>query len=601
MDTTGRLSPQQYPLPEGWEVRWIQKPYFLDTVNKRTTWDDPRFPSSAELSSSGVPFSPPAFSSSLLNEPIKPIAEPNPSKLIRRSGSSGALQNEAPSLFDRILKRGSGGQSSLSAPSPASPPPPSSPSKLQIKKSGSTESSPFIHTSSSGVPTSTWNLWSPFQSKRELDNRDPKSPIRIAEVPFRKAETYDQFLERLARSKHIRHSVEGFIRNFQRRIPPPNRQREVLHSFIRFARVLFLEDEMWSQLTEHDIDVFTLKNLERYLMRRLFQCLFYNEEDEMKDLFLASKMRTLSFISLRHLETDVREDTNFDECIQELRGINQASLPYEKADCILRCSKSIIEMLKGQSRATNADSMIPVLIYVALKCQISYLHSNLSYISRFPMEETEENNERMYYYTQLVSVLYFIEHLIPTSLKIDPEEYNRLVTEATSQLENTKVVVKRVTISLSEKERALEEQVSEEMEIFLPPDQKDVDNVFPFCSKEVEELKISDLPALLNDCKILVKKIENQDQISTVIKERYKRVVKVKELGSTHFQRMELSPHLTLEQLKLALKRKFSQFHLEIDQVKNLPDCLILDDEDVQLIESGQELEVTFQMVLRPL
>lgn len=40
-------------------------------------------------------------------------------------------------------------------------------------------------------------------------------------------------------------------------------------------------------------------------------------------------------------------------------------------------------------------------------------------------EGDESNSERLYYYTQLVSVVYFIEKMTATSLKIDSNEYER--------------------------------------------------------------------------------------------------------------------------------------------------------------------------------
>lgn len=109
----------------------------------------------------------------------------------------------------------------------------------------------------------------------------------------------------------------------------------------------------------------------------------------------------------------------------ELKRLNHYSSVEDKMNCILKCCKALIEILskKREEAAVSADTMIPNLTFIVLKSQVPYLITNIQYLTRYSSPASQ--SESLYYFTQLVSVVYFIEILDANSLTIDPSVYER--------------------------------------------------------------------------------------------------------------------------------------------------------------------------------
>eukprot|EP00013_Stygamoeba_regulata_P022843 CAMPEP_0177667250 /NCGR_PEP_ID=MMETSP0447-20121125/22018_1 /TAXON_ID=0 /ORGANISM="Stygamoeba regulata, Strain BSH-02190019" /LENGTH=110 /DNA_ID=CAMNT_0019173459 /DNA_START=401 /DNA_END=729 /DNA_ORIENTATION=+ len=73
-------------------------------------------------------------------------------------------------------------------------------------------------------------------------------------------------------------------------------------------------------------------------------------------------------------------------------------------------------------KAAGADEFLPVLIYTVLKANPPHLYSNVYFIQKF-RNPSKLTTEIGYYYTNLQSVVSFIDTLDASSLTIDPAEF----------------------------------------------------------------------------------------------------------------------------------------------------------------------------------
>jgi hypothetical protein len=84
------------------------------------------------------------------------------------------------------------------------------------------------------------------------------------------------------------------------------------------------------------------------------------------------------------------------------------------------------DSLQEAKSAAGADDFIPQLVYTIIRANPPSLHSNISYISRF-CDSDVLIMENLCFYTHLVFCASFIEMLQASSLKIDPEVFQKYV------------------------------------------------------------------------------------------------------------------------------------------------------------------------------
>lgn len=151
---------------------------------------------------------------------------------------------------------------------------------------------------------------------------------------------------------------------------------------------------------------------ERYSMTTLYTWLFCATftNDEEKDLMIQDRIRKLSWVNAHHLdccisETSIEVRELVYTAINDLLGMDSMKAPQEKLACVVRCCRSVFEVLQHcQGGPVSADEFLPALIFVVLKANPARLKSNILYVTRFCNDTRLMQGEAGYYFTNLVRI-----------------------------------------------------------------------------------------------------------------------------------------------------------------------------------------------------
>ncbi|EJD08567.1 uncharacterized protein FOMMEDRAFT_144395, partial [Fomitiporia mediterranea MF3/22] len=241
--------------------------------------------------------------------------------------------------------------------------------------------------------------------------------------------------------------LRSFLSNFAKKPLAINEQIKVINEFLNFISIRMRDADIWRNATEDEFDN-AMEAMEKLVMNRLYEFTFVPQlaeaqpprpittDDLERDGILAQRIALFSWIEEKHLEVPDSADGGgflmFAQ--QELLKINHYKAPRDKLICVLNCCKVIFGLIRHLHKEENADSFVPILIFVVLKANPPNLISNIEYIQRFRNPQKLQS-EAGYYLSSLMGAVQFIETLDHTSLShITAEEFERNVEFAIHDL-----------------------------------------------------------------------------------------------------------------------------------------------------------------------
>lgn len=193
-----------------------------------------------------------------------------------------------------------------------------------------------------------------------------------------------------------------------------------------------------------------LAHLERFLFRQLHSLLFTNaatHEEIGNNHRTAERIAALAFITPEHLDlkaiTQIADptrrqlaiDTLLARPIAALKAMTVEIAPADKLSSLRRCCQCIASALKDLQAdghaLPGADELLPVLILAVKAANPTAIHSQLRYLQKF-LRPSALLSEAGYLLTNLVSAVYFLDHVDARALTIEPEAFEAALKSARS-------------------------------------------------------------------------------------------------------------------------------------------------------------------------
>ncbi|KDN45476.1 hypothetical protein K437DRAFT_235875 [Tilletiaria anomala UBC 951] len=290
----------------------------------------------------------------------------------------------------------------------------------------------------------------PTSSGKEGEGRQPKRKESIPnskaaeEAPF----DFNKFLEQM---KHrgaapVGEYVRSFIRGFSRKPYRTNDQIKLINDFLAFIHEQMANTPPWSTLSGPEFDN-AKEAMEKLVMNRLYPFTFspavakegrwpVQTDDLERDSVLNQKMRLFEWVKEEHLDVPTGEHSRgFVEFgVTELLKINHYKAPRDKLICVLNCSKVIFGLIRHLYQGEDADTFLPILIFIVLRARPEHLISNVEYINRFRSPE-RLSSESGYYLSSLMGAISFIEQMEFSSFSnLTQEDFERNIEVAAARL-----------------------------------------------------------------------------------------------------------------------------------------------------------------------
>jgi hypothetical protein len=206
----------------------------------------------------------------------------------------------------------------------------------------------------------------------------------------------------------------------------------VVRNFLQVSEERIRNHSVWSGASDEELDEMT-ETLERFVVSKIYRKIFApTSADLEKDEALKQRIAQLSkWLEPRHLDISLdlkqrRSGRIMGLAVEQLQKWNTFKAPRDKMVCILNACKAVWKLLasKTDGKPAGADDFLPHLIYTVIRANPPNLYSNVEYISRYRHPD-KMAQEFGYYFTQLASVVPFLETLNHKSLSLSEEEFNR--------------------------------------------------------------------------------------------------------------------------------------------------------------------------------
>ncbi|UZJ56629.1 hypothetical protein CBS101457_005949 [Exobasidium rhododendri] len=328
-------------------------------------------------------------------------------------------------------------------------------SNVAEETSTSTDSSLRDHGNVLTIPVSPNPSTSSTKSPKSGGLRIGKGPPPTTQASEEKPFDFNRFLDQMRHKSAgpVGDYVRSFIKGFTKKPYRVSDQTKLIFDFLDFISQKMRECEVWSKLNTTEFENAT-EAMEKLLMNRLYNHTFspavkregkwnVQTDDLERDRVLKQRIRLFSWISEENLDVPTGNQSKgfIDFAIEELLKINHYKAPRDKVICILNCCKVIFGLIRHLSSEENADTFIPILIFVVLRSNPDHLISNVEYISRFRNPE-KLSSESGYYLSSLMGAIAFIETMDYTSLSnITQQEFEAkveaVVEQMSAQVEST--------------------------------------------------------------------------------------------------------------------------------------------------------------------
>lgn len=244
--------------------------------------------------------------------------------------------------------------------------------------------------------------------------------------------------------QHAHKYLKSFLDQFNQRIWTVEEQIKLLSDFHEF---LFEKLTQYKPFDEMGTDEAKINNckegLEKLIMTKVYSSVFSpamsfikltdsHKHDKLMDRKYLMNTYLYNWVELRHLDLDMRVkvESNFITLASaELSKIDNYKSPRDKIVCILNSSKIIFGLIRQQETQENADSFVPLLIYVLIHSRFKHLYSNLQYIERFRNRDFLIG-ETSYYVSTLQIACNFIVNITKEQLTVGDSEYEQKMIDS---------------------------------------------------------------------------------------------------------------------------------------------------------------------------
>lgn len=301
-------------------------------------------------------------------------------------------------------------------------------------------------------------------------------------------------------------------------------------------------------------EAWTTRSLESFLYGQARSVIQDSLTSERKrDQELLEKMKMLDFVTAKHLDLTCFEDDNntyLAPAVSTLLKVQTYYSPYEKLQCILKTYHSInAALVKAQGgKIPSADDVLPTLIWVVLQAKPPSLISNLTMIETYAPPEYLRG-EAGYAFTNLYGAVQFLVDLDlaqnetepMTSLTMTAQEFRLGLEKSRAAMEaqvGAAIQQKELQVPIVEPAKTVDIPVSEVRAARLRGEVVDLEwakrrflsssettqsgettseeqilptgfsRSYSFLTTRPDELRLKDLPLLLDEYKMLVRTTE---------------------------------------------------------------------------------------------
>jgi hypothetical protein len=260
------------------------------------------------------------------------------------------------------------------------------------------------------------------KAEREREEREKREKLKA------------MFFEKMKHRKaaDMVQSIKTFVTQFVDKPPPDtDRRAEVVRTYLSGLEVKIRQHVVWQGASDEELEEMS-ETLERFVVSKIYRVIFApTAADLERDEKLQQRIQLVgAWLEPRHLDIELdlssrRTARVMGLAVEQLQKWNTFKAPRDKMVCILNACKAVWKLLgaKRDGKAAGADDFLPHLIFTVIRANPPNLHSTVEYISRYRHPD-KMAQEFGYYFTQLASVVPFLDNLSHKSFTMTEEEYN---------------------------------------------------------------------------------------------------------------------------------------------------------------------------------